>query len=283
MLEFELQIAEQLAKTAGQKALELQHLGVLKYKDNAEGPVTLGDLEADRILREGLQAHFPKDLIITEESFDNPSLPISSKGRVWFVDPIDGTLNYAAQGSEYAVMIGLAIDGVPQMGVVYQPATHTLWRSKPTLAERLSPEAQIQILDIHPKTVPKEGPVLVLSHSHPSALIDFLVSKLPISKIIQKSSVGLKITLVADGEADIFICSAKHIKLWDTCAPAAILSASGGSLKAISGAPLVFGDNIQHGIEIIATTPHAELWLSNRIQGVIEEWITLRKTRKHSS
>ena len=279
MLEFELTVAEQLARAAGQNALLLQNLGVLKYKDNAEGPVTEGDLAADLIIREGLQKNFPEDLIITEESFNFSSVP--STGRVWFVDPIDGTIDYTAGGTEYAVMIGLAIDGVPQIGIVFQPATQTLWRAKPQSAERIDSDGQIQILDIRSKTVPKEGPVLVLSHSHPSLFINFLAQRLPISKILQKSSVGLKIALIADGKADFYITSAKRIKLWDTCAPAAILSASGGTLKSIAGDSLIFWGSIQHGIEIIATTPHGEVWLSNRIQGVIEEWITLRKTRKH--
>lgn len=280
MLESELIVAEQLARKAGQVALELQHLGVLEYKADGQGPVTQGDLEADQIIYQGLQKHFPKDLIISEERF-TPETPIPSTGRVWFVDPIDGTIDYAAGGTEYAVMIGLAIDGVPQAGVVFQPATQTLWRATPQLAERIDSRGRTQILNIRDKTVSQEGPVLVLSHSHPSAFVDFLAQKLPISKIIQKSSVGLKIALITDGQADFYLTSAKRIKLWDTCAPTAILNASGGALKSLSGESLIFAKNIQHGIEILATTPHGEFWLSNRIHRVIEEWITLRKTRKH--
>lgn len=282
MLEFEQKIAEQLARKAGQQALLLQNLGVLKYKDNSEGPVTQGDITADLLIREGLRQHFPDDLIITEETF-RPEDPVSATGRVWFVDPIDGTIDYAAGGQEYAVMIGLAIDGIPQVGVVFQPATQTLWRAGPLSSERIGPNGKAQVLDIRDKIVPKSGPVLVLSHSHPSMLIDFLIQKLPVSKIIQKSSVGLKITMIADGEADIYMTSAKRIKLWDTCGPAAILNASGGALKSLQGLPLVFSGNIRHGIEIVATTPHADSWLSSRIQGVIEEWITLRKTPKQLS
>lgn len=282
MLELELKIAEHLARKAGEKAIQLQHLGVLREKENSEGPLTQGDLVADQLICEGLKKHFPYDKIITEESFE-PGTEVPTTGRVWFVDPIDGTSEYAAGGPEYAIMIGLAIDSMPQLGVVFEPATQALWRAKPGLAERLDTNGWVHRLDIRQRPVPQDGPVLVVSRSHPSIFIDFLVQKLPASKIIKKSSVGLKIALIADGEADAYITAAQHIKLWDTCAPAAILNASGGALKSIRGRNLVFGGSIQHGIEIIATTPHAEIWLSSRIQGVIEEWITLRKTRRPSS
>ncbi len=282
MLETELNIAEALAREAGTQALLLQNQGVLRHKDNFEGPITQGDLVADQIIRQGLHKHFSKDTVITEETFE-PNSPIPTTGRVWFVDPIDGTIDYAAGGQEFAVMIGLAIDGVPRVGVVFEPATQTLWRAKPQLAERVDRNGQAFKLDICAKPVPKDGPVLAISHSHPSLFVDFLAQKLPASKIIKKSSVGLKIALIADGKADAYITSAKRIKLWDTCAPTAILNAAGGALRSLQGQKLVFGGTIQHGIEIIGTTPHAEAWLSKRIPGVIEEWITLRKTRKHSS
>lgn len=282
VLELELKIAEQLAREAGAQALLLQYLGVLSHKENFEGPLTQGDLVADKLIREGLQKHFPGDNIITEETF-KPDSPVPTTGRVWFVDPIDGTSNYAAGGSEYAVMIGLAIDSIPQVGVVFEPATQTLWRAKPGLAERVEATGKVQVLDIRHRPVPKDGPILAVSHSHPSVFVDFLAQNLPASKIFKKSSVGLKIALIADGKADVYITAAKRIKLWDTCAPTAILNASGGALKSIQGQSLTFGGNIQHGIEIIATTPHAEIWLSSRIQGVIEEWITLRKIRRPSS
>ncbi|MEI6805406.1 MAG: 3'(2'),5'-bisphosphate nucleotidase CysQ [Myxococcaceae bacterium] len=282
MLEIELTIAEALARQAGKTALSLQHLGALRYKDNFEGPVSQGDLVADQLIREGLQKHFPDDFVITEETYV-PGAEIPSTGRVWFVDPIDGTIDYVAGGTEYSVMIGLAINGIPQLGVVFEPATQTLWKAKPELAERIDSNGQVHKLDIRANSVPDTGPVLAMSHSHPSLFVDFLAKNLPVSKIIKKSSVGLKIALITDGLADVYMTSARRIKLWDTCAPAAILNASGGALKSIHGQTLFFGGSIQHGIEIIATTPHAEIWLSGRIQRVIEKWITLGKTRKHSS
>ena len=79
MLELELKIAEQLAREAGAQALLLQHLGILRHKDNFEGPITKGDLVADQLIREGLQKYFPADKIITEETFESGS-PVPSTG-----------------------------------------------------------------------------------------------------------------------------------------------------------------------------------------------------------
>ncbi|MES2504832.1 MAG: 3'(2'),5'-bisphosphate nucleotidase CysQ [Myxococcota bacterium] len=278
-LSIELKIAEQLARQAGERALKLQHLGVARYKDNFEGPVTEGDLQADQIICEGLKQSFPDDLIISEESYVAGSL-VPEAHRIWFIDPIDGTKDYAAGGAEYSVMIGLCINNQPVLGIVFEPATGILWRTDGESAERVEADGSIHSLNVQLRQISATGPTLAASHHHRSEFLDFLESSLPISKIIQKSSVGLKIALIVDGKADAYISSGRRIKLWDTCAPVAILIASGGVFKTIQGNTPDYMGPIQHGIEISAATPHASLWLADRLQKVIEQWTTLRKIKK---
>src|SRR3989338_174681 len=150
-LEFELEIAEGLARKAGQMVISLQQQGTTRYKADNEGPVTDGDLVSCQIIAAGLKKHFPLDPIISEESFEANHV-VPSTGRLWLIDPIDGTKDYAAGGLEYAVMIGLAIDGRPQLGVIFEPATQTLWRAKPGCAERVEASGHIAPLKIHDKT-----------------------------------------------------------------------------------------------------------------------------------
>ncbi|HEX7597622.1 MAG TPA: inositol monophosphatase family protein, partial [Polyangia bacterium] len=53
-------------------------------------------------------------------------------------------------------------------------------------------------------------------------------------------SVGMKVALISQGDRDLYLYPGAHTKLWDTCAPEAILIAAGGRLSDIDGRPLVY-------------------------------------------
>jgi len=80
--------------------------------------VTQADTSVERMLREQIEAAFPEDAILGEEEggTHDPS------GRVWIVDPIDGTANFARGVQVWATLIALQIDGEGALGVVNAPA-----------------------------------------------------------------------------------------------------------------------------------------------------------------
>ncbi len=282
VLEEEMRIAEKAARIAGQIALDLIHDGAVNFKPNNEGPVTKADYAADLAIREILQQAFPADPLITEETFQT-GMPIPERGRVWFIDPIDGTSYFVKAEDDYAVMIGLVIDQEPVLGVVFQPSTGILWRAIDTrqapslpsfsFSERLEAgNLQPFSLDITHQKIIDAHPVAVASRRNPSKFMEFLTTELAVSSIIKKGSVGLKLALIADGKADFYLTSTKHIKLWDTCAPSVILSAAGGSTRSLDGKKLRFYGSIAHGTEIYATTPCGEQWLKERLPKAIKKW-----------
>jgi 3'(2'), 5'-bisphosphate nucleotidase len=77
---------------------------------------------------------------------------------------------------------------------------------------------------------------LVASASHRSAAIDEVKSALGISDELNLGSVGLKLALIALGERDLYVNPSAKSKLWDVCAPEAILRAAGGVLTDAQGA-----------------------------------------------
>src|SRR5262245_31206906 len=111
----ELRIATKAARLAGQAILSVKNKGPVRFKEKDEGPVTEADFAADKIIDQELRKAFPNDLIISEESADL-SLTVPTKGRVWLVDPMDGTSDFVLGGDDFSVMIGLLIDGVPSLG-----------------------------------------------------------------------------------------------------------------------------------------------------------------------
>ncbi len=84
--------------------------------------VTEADLATERVIRDILDAERPDDGILGEE-FGTAG----STARQWIVDPIDGTANYLKGIPMWATLIALAIDGVPHVGVVSQPAIRRRW------------------------------------------------------------------------------------------------------------------------------------------------------------
>ncbi len=93
-------------------------------------PVTEADQQVERTLRELIAAQRPDDVVAGEEygGFTETGLP---EGRVWVIDPIDGTKNYVRGVPVWATLIALVVDGVAQVGVVSAPALGRRWWATP--------------------------------------------------------------------------------------------------------------------------------------------------------
>ena len=80
--------------------------------------VTQADTSIERMLREQIEGAFPDDRVLGEEEggSHDPS------GRLWIVDPIDGTANYARGVQVWATLIALRVDGEGVLGVANAPA-----------------------------------------------------------------------------------------------------------------------------------------------------------------
>lgn len=93
----------------------------LTAKDIEEkGPndyVTRVDRECEETIKRIIAREFPGDAVLAEESGG----PIPKEGPLWLIDPLDGTRNYIHKVPFFSVSIGFALDGVMQMGVIYDP------------------------------------------------------------------------------------------------------------------------------------------------------------------
>ena len=276
-LHHELSVAVDLAKKAGDRVRGRSKSAQIRYKSEDESPVTDADEAADKIIHAGLSAAFSNDAIVSEESF-LPGTLLSAQGRVWFVDPIDGTSNYIKGGDEYTVMIGLVIDGKPVLGVVYQPATNILWQAIHTadfsLCERIDADGHKKELDIQKHPVSPSGIVLTLSRSHSSTALSSFLEELPLLQVLRRSSVGTKMALIAEGQVDLYLTPARRLKLWDLCAPYVILRAAGGIITGLDESPLVFGEQIEHRKGILATTPLCYALIKPKLVSTFEKWRT---------
>jgi 3'(2'), 5'-bisphosphate nucleotidase len=199
-------------------------------------PVTVADRAASDLIVARLQAAFPGDAVLSEEIPDDGSRLAAS--RVWMIDPIDGTSDFIAGDTGFAVMIGLAVDGRPRLGVLAMPATGDLfvgvvgdgaWKESPsegTLALRTTALAS------------PPGIRLVASKTHRTRDVDTFRRELGIDDEMNVGSVGLKMAMVADARRDLYVYPGARTKLWDTCGPEAVLVAAGGRVSDIYGQPI---------------------------------------------
>ena len=84
--------------------------------------VTAMDGEVERFIRKAIAKRYPDDAIIGEEEGGR-----GGRSRVWLIDPIDGTANYARGIPHYCVSIGYLEHGVPTVGALHDPSHDWLY------------------------------------------------------------------------------------------------------------------------------------------------------------
>lgn len=275
LLDRELSVAKTLALQAGEKISQHGPPQHVWEKPNQEGLVTEMDLAIDRFIIQGLSKAFPSDTIITEETYSSPTR-IPKTGRVWFVDPIDGTSDYVEGGCDYCTMIGLSVDGIPRLGVVFQNSTSTLWwgiwdpnNPSASMAKQRRSDGQEQPLCLMPKE-PKGCRVVASKHHH-SPLICHIIRCLQPDTVVVKGSVGLKILSVAEAQADLYFLNPKT-KLWDTCAPHAILAAANGQLQTFHFESIAYFNPIVHNQPLACFHPSYLSFLKDNLLPAMIQW-----------
>jgi len=121
-----LAAAVQIAREAGRLALDLR--GSVACSSKADGTwVTEADRAVEELVRRRLGEAFPQHPVYGEEFGGAAGVP---HGWCWFVDPIDGTINYFTGLPTWGVSIGLLRDGVPHVGAVYLPVTDEMFQAE---------------------------------------------------------------------------------------------------------------------------------------------------------
>jgi 3'(2'), 5'-bisphosphate nucleotidase len=209
-------LAGELAEAAGRRLLEVRsehgHADPHDLRD-------LGDRSAQELLASRLAAARPADAVLSEEAADDRARLGSS--RVWIVDPLDGTREYAEGRSDWAVHVALWADGRLAAGAVALPALGELLTTDP------------------PAVLPARGPGplrMAVSRTRPPALADRLVEALGLEPA-PMGSAGYKVAAVVRGEVDIYVHAGGQYE-WDSAAPVAVALAAGLHASRIDGSPL---------------------------------------------
>src|SRR5690606_8281455 len=211
-------LAALLAQEAGQLLLNLQAEGRLEGKALGQE----GDRAANRLLLERLHEARSEDGVLSEESRD--TLDRLDKARVWIIDPLDGTREFGEARADWAVHVGLAIDGVAEVGAVALPA--------------LGGGLVLRSDQVAPPPAHDGPPRLLVSRTRPAAEAVAVAERLG-GELLPMGSAGAKAMAVVRGEAEIYLHSGGQYE-WDNCAPVAVARAHGLHCSRIDGSPLVY-------------------------------------------
>lgn len=213
-------LAAHLAEVAGKLLLTVRESGLLSLKALGKA----GDATANQFLCHALREQRPDDALLSEEEQDN--LDRLGASRVWIVDPVDGTREYGEAREDWAVHVGLAVDGAPVLGAVALPGADggrgLVLRTDAPVAVPAAPERLR----------------MVVSRTRPASEA-VAVAEVLGAELVPMGSAGAKTMSVILGQADIYLHSGGQYE-WDSCAPAAVALAHGLHASRIDGSPLVY-------------------------------------------
>lgn len=209
------ELASRLATAAGEHLLRLREHGLLSSACLGAH----GDRLANTLLTDLLRRHRPDDgLLSEEEASDDARL---HKQRVWIVDPLDGTREYAEGRLDWAVHIGLVKDGkVEAACAVSLPGLDQVFSAAVPVPLPPAPAGRMKIL---------------VSRTRAPRVAEQVAQRLK-AELVPMGSAGAKAMAVVRGEAHAYLHAGGQYE-WDSCAPVGVALASGLHASRIDGSP----------------------------------------------
>jgi myo-inositol-1(or 4)-monophosphatase len=253
-----LDIATEAALAGGAKLQD--YLGKIEDSIVEKGRpgdlVTAADKASEAVILDIFSRHLPQHAILSEESGE---LGNQDNKYLWAIDPLDGTTNFAHQYPVFAVSIGLLIDGVPEVGVIYDPFHQELFRAAKGLGatcdkQSLMPEAyrhQIRVSQTNElsKSLLVTGFAYDRRETSDNNYAEFCHFTHLTQGVRRSGSASMDLAHVACGRVDGYW--ERGLSPWDMAAGIIILREAGGRVTAYDNSPL----DISSG-RILATNGH---------------------------
>ena len=245
-------------RRVGANILQCREEGNISGKWEGSQFKAAADLIINEYLRNELRllADIP---IISEE--DTTSQSIHRPTEYWLIDPIDGTASFAQGFSGFVTQVALIQYGQPCLAAVFAPALERLY-----MAEK-GKGATVNGQPMRVRTSSLQALTLVDNYPQPRGVAEYLFHNLDCANYLESGSIGLKICLVAEGEADIFVKDV-FVRDWDVAPSHLVLLEAGGVLSQFTGESFGYdGDYDKRGL--VVTTSAV---LLKQINGIIENY-----------
>lgn len=210
-------------RQAGQATM--RHFGKARIeytKENENDVVTQADLESQRILVRAIQKQYPSHGIIAEE--ENVRYQTNAE-YVWYIDPLDGTRNFATRVPLFGLNMGLAHKGQMCYGAIYLPVTDELCFAEAGQGAFLNDRKIHCSLQRDWKQSYGIGSARIASFQGISFLNNIATISEKSAWVSCVGSVAVAAVYLADGRRDWYVSSGS--KVWDYAAPSIILKEAG--------------------------------------------------------
>jgi myo-inositol-1(or 4)-monophosphatase len=238
----DLELAERAARAAGEVLMSYYGRAPegLASKTSATDPVSDADREAERVIRELLEAERPDDALVGEEG----SHSSGDSGRRWVVDPLDGTVNFLYGLRAWGVSIALEDEDGLAVGVVFNPVSRECFAAERGKGATLDGRP-IHVTDCRSLDSAMVATGFSYESKRRAEQAQVLVQLLPrIRDLRRAGAAALDLAYVAAGRIDAFY--ERGLKPWDEGAGRLLVHEAGGLTADLEGEP--------HGV-VAAGTP----------------------------
>lgn len=235
-LQAEIALANRLADAARAAILPYYRTESGRQRKADRSPVTLADRAAEEAMRRLIKSEFPRDTIQGEEF----GIEEGNSGRVWVLDPIDGTTAFLAGRPIFGTLIALVADGWPVLGVIDQAVLAERWlgvTGQPTLLNGQSVRTR-PCGSLIEAAIATTGPHYFDDHDGEHFM--GLAAKTDHKRMVMGGDC-YNYAMLASGHIDV-VCEA-NLKLHDFAALVPVVEGAGGVMCDWNGDPLHAGSD----------------------------------------
>lgn len=223
-------LAQRLAQGTGEILKGVRNVGLLRGTELGKA----GDALAQDWIARSLIQHRPNDAMLSEEAEDDLSRLDNS--RVWIIDPLDGTREYAGGRQDWAVHIALVENGKIVEAAVGMPDLGRVFSSSEVRAVEGTRTNR-----------------LVISQNTTPAIAEFIAEDLGM-ELVTMGSCGAKAVSVILGDNDAYVHAGGQYE-WDNAAPVGIAQAAGLHTSRLDGTDLCYNCESPYLPDLVISRP----------------------------
>ena len=223
-------LAQRLAQGTGEILKGVRNVGLLRGTELGKA----GDAMAQDWIARSLVQHRPNDAMLSEEAEDD--LTRLDNSRVWIIDPLDGTREYAGGRQDWAVHIALVENGKIVESAVGMPDLGRVFSSSEVRAVEGSRTNR-----------------LVISQNTTPAIAEFIAEDLGL-ELVTMGSCGAKAVSVILGDNDAYVHAGGQYE-WDNAAPVGIAQAAGLHTSRLDGTELCYNCESPYLPDLVISRP----------------------------
>jgi fructose-1,6-bisphosphatase/inositol monophosphatase family enzyme len=232
-------LAGRLARHAGSLAARMRAAALdggealrIDHKTSITDVVSSADRAAEEWIAAELAEHRPDDGLVGEEGARSTGSGAGDDaGRVWYVDPVDGTFNFVSNMDAWCSAIGLTVDGEPALGAIYQPSRDELWVGGPNLPTTRNGEPIARLAD---RELSEAG---LVTYIHPDRMSD----PTRVAPVVAAMRAAATVRMLGSGSVELASVAAGRLGVWmqpssapwDWVPGAALVRGAGGSAVVI--------------------------------------------------